>query len=702
MENQYDRSIKKLISNQGSEFLNELSSSCGFTHVFSPAYTPQNNGFAERANCTILEKAKCLLNGCGLPKRYWAEAVNTATLLSNLIPTPSRNNCSPYALWTGNSPRIKKLHIFGCQAVVLIQCNLRDWKLGESGYPCFKACPARRDLLSFSIEPPIIPSTSGREEGLVDEIQPSSDDLPPETQEAVDEVIGPRHPTLVSCDIAQSNILPYSRRAVALITVAGNVPCTYKMAINFLSKDLWTNAIEKELTSMETLGVWEVVDLSPTFKLVGTTWVFKAKKDHLNNVVEHKARLCAQGFTQTSGIDFEKMYSPMGRLSSLHTLIVHAASNRLVFHQIDIKICLRLKKAIYGLKKALLAWYKHLEGWLVSIGFSSCTIDPFVFHWQGPLPLWLYIHVADIAIFGKDVSLFKTEISKEFQIKDIGPADLMLGVKVTQSESFLSLDQHHFDESPLELYGMRDCRPVSTPLIPNHHFATARKEDRSSFSPISLIPCTLSQFLEHLGMTRWKAFLHVLRYLRGTQDLALVYHKGNISSGIAAYSDADWGNFPDTRRWTTGFLATFDGCLAIWKTRKQPTVSLSKSEAEYKSLCDVTSKLLWLRQWCAEAGLVTGNSATPIHEDNQVCISTANGDTRINRKQMKNIDIQLHFVREAIKDSKIRLIYTPTSSMLADFLTKSVGRAILHKALEKLGVVRLKARGDVRNTEVSD
>ncbi|MBW0554840.1 hypothetical protein O181_094555 [Austropuccinia psidii MF-1] len=130
----------------------------------------------------------------------------------------------------------------------------------------------------------------------------------------------------------------------------------------------------------------------------------------------------------------------------------------------------------------------------------------------------------------------------------------------------------------------------------------------------------------------WKAFLHVLCYLRGTQDLALVYHKGNISSGIVAYSDSDWGNCPDTRRLTTGLLETFDGFLVIWKIRKQPTVSLSTSEAEYKSLCDVTSELIWLRQWCAEAGLVTCDSATLIHEDNQGCISMSNDDTSINGK----------------------------------------------------------------------
>ncbi|MBW0478834.1 hypothetical protein O181_018549, partial [Austropuccinia psidii MF-1] len=137
MENKHDRTIKKLVSDRGGEFLNnqfkELANSCGFQHIFSPSYTPQHNGFAERANRTILEKAKCLLNSSNLPKPYWAEAIDTATFLSNLIPTPSRHNKSPYMLWTKFPPRIKKLRVFGCQAIVLIPKEHREWKLSESG-----------------------------------------------------------------------------------------------------------------------------------------------------------------------------------------------------------------------------------------------------------------------------------------------------------------------------------------------------------------------------------------------------------------------------------------------------------------------------------------------------------------------------------------------------------------------------------------
>ncbi|MBW0579494.1 hypothetical protein O181_119209 [Austropuccinia psidii MF-1] len=137
MESIHDQKLKTLVSDQGGEFVNDkfkkLAKTDGFVHILSPAETPQHNGFSERANSTIIEKARCLLNGSNLPKRYWAEEIKTATFLSNLIGTPSRNNISPYASWKGLPPRIKRLRIFGCRAVISIPRSQRSWKLGPVG-----------------------------------------------------------------------------------------------------------------------------------------------------------------------------------------------------------------------------------------------------------------------------------------------------------------------------------------------------------------------------------------------------------------------------------------------------------------------------------------------------------------------------------------------------------------------------------------
>ncbi|MBW0521419.1 hypothetical protein O181_061134 [Austropuccinia psidii MF-1] len=498
---------------------------------------------------------------------------------------------------------------------------------------------------------------------------------------------------------------------------------------------------------MNKLGVWDIVELNPGFKLIGTTWVFKMKRDHLGNTTEHKSHLCAQGFTQSAGIDFGQTYSPTGLLNSLHTLIAFAASKNLKFHQVAIKSaflnaplaktvylairqglnidrrkhCLRLNKAIYGLKQAPLAWYERLRTWLQSVGFSPCILDSCVFFHGGDNPVWLYVHVDDIAIFGNEVDSFKRELGQDFESKDLGQANLLLEIKITHSAEFVSLDQQHFTESLLDLYGMSNCKPVSTPLIPNNHLEESSESKAQEFQALnvnyrSAIGCinypstatrpnlsfsvsTLSQFLEKPGICHCKAFLHIFKYLKGTQDISITYPKG-INAGIIAYTDADWGNCKTTRRSITGFLAIMGGGLILWKTRKQPTVSLSTAKAEYKALCDLTSKLMWLKQWGEECGLLSLDKPIPIHEDNQSCINAAKGDCNLNNKRMKQINIQLHFIKEALSNSFAELVYTPTSDMLADFLTKSVGRVTLSRSLDSLGVLRLGDRGDVENQDL--
>ncbi|MBW0469567.1 hypothetical protein O181_009282 [Austropuccinia psidii MF-1] len=116
MENLHDRKIKMITTDGGGELLNqqfkELANKIGFKHNVTPPYAPEHNGIAVRANRTILDKARCLLLGSKLPHQYCAKAVNTATYLSNILPTPSRNNFSPHYMWTKRSPKIKNVGTF--------------------------------------------------------------------------------------------------------------------------------------------------------------------------------------------------------------------------------------------------------------------------------------------------------------------------------------------------------------------------------------------------------------------------------------------------------------------------------------------------------------------------------------------------------------------------------------------------------------
>ncbi|MBW0547402.1 hypothetical protein O181_087117 [Austropuccinia psidii MF-1] len=493
LENQNDRKLKELISNRGGEFLNKrfglLAKEHGFIHRFSPPETPQHNGFAERSNRTILDNARCLLGLYNLPAEYWDEAINTAVLLSNLTPTKSRKNQSPHYLWTGQEPRLRQLRTFGCLAFMAIPRHHRKWKLApagekgillgyennntsyrilrlnhkkvaitkqatfnESSFPSVdQKPPLNNPTTNTNQQQFIVETSSAIDESCEDNQNPPLDmeDEPhakdtltvtqnteaPQTMHI--KVIGPRHPTLVSSEINNLNILPYSQRANVLLTSVDTTPQTYQAALRSSDRILWQEAINKELKAIINLGVWEVIKLEEDRKLIGTTWVFKTKEDPLGKT-EYKARLCAQGFTQTPGIDCEKSYAPTGRLNSMHTLIAFAAENSLQSHQLNVKSaflnaplaeevylsipqglnicqqshCLRLRTEIYGLRQAPLAWYDCLKKWLTSVGFEACILDPCVFYRNNKPPTWIYLHVDDMGVFGKNVCNFKDEIAK--------------------------------------------------------------------------------------------------------------------------------------------------------------------------------------------------------------------------------------------------------------------------------------------------
>ncbi|MBW0531847.1 hypothetical protein O181_071562 [Austropuccinia psidii MF-1] len=620
----FSSSFEKLVSDKGGEFENKsfstLAASCGFVHLFAPTSTPEHNGFAKCANCTILDKARCLLLTSNLPRSYWAEAVKTASFLSNVAPTPSRDNLSPYSIWSSKPSRIKRLKTFGCKAFILVHKNKREWKLSprseegillgfvndnsayrilrlrdkvvvitshalfaEDKFPSLDDKPnvptcsrwvkiSQEDDETFfdceEIEPEDIDSVNFNDQ--TDETSPPGEqpELPegsssgyPDTHQRI-KVIGPRHPTLIQGD---------------------------SRAISGDESSLWTDAIHKELDAMKRLEVWDIIPLRDDLKLVGTTWVFKREHNAENEVTEYKARLCAQGFLQTFGQDYSKTFGPTGRLHSLRALIAHSVKEKLDFQQLDIRSAF-----LNAFLQAPLAWYKRLTTWLACSGFTASVSDPCVFFRKTAPPIWLFFHVDDIAVFRT-------------------------------------------------LYGMSDCRPVATPMVPNSHLKEASLEECSAFKAlnanyrsavgslsylsvatrpdISFAISSLSQFLEKPGIEHWNGFLQVLRYLRGTADLGLCYALSG-DSGLCAYSDADWGNCRQTRRSVNGFVVSFHNCLIIWKTRKQLTVSSSTAEAKYKALTNLSTELLWLRQFVKELSLCQLNGPTTVFDDNQGCIST--------------------------------------------------------------------------------
>ncbi|KAI5317846.1 hypothetical protein L3X38_037553 [Prunus dulcis] len=131
--------IKGLRSDRGGEFLSsEFNSFCaevGIQRQLTVAYSPQQNGVAERKNRTVVEMAKSMLHEKCIPYEFWAEAVNTAVYLLNRCPTKALNRVIPFEAFTGRKPGVAHLKIFGSPCHVLIPSALRH-KLEENSHKC--------------------------------------------------------------------------------------------------------------------------------------------------------------------------------------------------------------------------------------------------------------------------------------------------------------------------------------------------------------------------------------------------------------------------------------------------------------------------------------------------------------------------------------------------------------------------------------
>ncbi|KAG2870398.1 hypothetical protein PC114_g27393 [Phytophthora cactorum] len=130
-ETQTGKRVKTLRSDNGGEYTSgAMAKFCkdrGIEQKFTPPYTPQLNGVAERMNRTLVECARCMLEHAGLSKSYWGEAVMTATFLRNRCPTRAiTHDKSPHQVWTGKKPLLANLKVFGCHAYVHVPKEKRS------------------------------------------------------------------------------------------------------------------------------------------------------------------------------------------------------------------------------------------------------------------------------------------------------------------------------------------------------------------------------------------------------------------------------------------------------------------------------------------------------------------------------------------------------------------------------------------------
>lgn len=393
VENQTNKKIKVFRTDNGTEYssneFKQFFKRSGIQHQLTNAYTPQQNGTAERMNRSIVEKAKCLLFDADLPKSYWAEATNMAVYLINRSISAAHGKI-PEEIFSGNRINLSNIKLFGTPVMVHIPAEKRQkWdkksqKLifvgfdnDTKGYRCID-----RDTGKLTISRDVIfhEDVKGGSINLMDnddsvrDIEDIHDDEPITVLDSSDDqlddtVFSDAHETGTGDDanddtvdddqsVMDANDTTYqpderlpptpTNRITTRSRANGNVrpfqlinfaflvePCTVTEAISGPHSADWKHAMDEEINSHQQNDTWTLVTLPHGRKAIKAKWVFKTKLNDAGEVMRYKARLVAKGCSQKFGIDYSETFSPVVRYNSIRFLIALAVQNDLKIHQMD-------------------------------------------------------------------------------------------------------------------------------------------------------------------------------------------------------------------------------------------------------------------------------------------------------------------------------------------------------------------------------
>ncbi|KAI0999445.1 hypothetical protein K3495_g8748 [Podosphaera aphanis] len=292
-----------------------------------------------------------------------------------------------------------------------------------------------------------------------------------------------------------------------------------------------------------------------------------------------------------------------------------------------------LRKSIYGLKKSPLVWYSTLSAVLNKDGFAPTNFDPCVFV-SLEKSIHLAIYVDEILIFGPDqksIDSLVNSLHLEFECKDLGTAHYILGIQVEISEHGLSLCQNLYILKILERFGMAVCHSVELIDGPTVYQSIIGS---LMYAYIATLPD-----LAH-AVTLFSQFSSCPN--KGTADWNLYYPRGNDFT-LHGFTDPSYGNFIDDRKSCSGYIFRLGEATVSWSSKKQKTVALSTTEAEYMAMSDAARHMIWIKNALSELN----QPYKPImHADSNGSIDLSRNH-RISQRS-KHSDIRYHFIRSHV------------------------------------------------------
>ncbi|GKD27182.1 putative RNA-directed DNA polymerase [Tanacetum coccineum] len=505
--------------NMSQEFKDYLKAN-GIVQPLTPPYTPQHNGVSEWRNRTLLDMVRSMMNLTTLPLSFWDYALESATRILNMVPT--KKGCE--TLVKRDTP--DKLEQRS------VKCIFIGYPKETMGYYFYFPPENKIVVARYAefFEKRLISQEISRRAVDLEEIQ-EEDTTPSEiTSNIPQEVEGFEPP-----QPPQEEVIPIRRsgrthRAPNRLCL--NEPTSYKAAMLDSESNKWINAMNAEIQSMMDNMVWVPVDLPLGCKTVGT-----------------------KGYTQLYGVDYEETFSPVADIRAIRILISIAAYYDYEIWQMDVKtaflngyldediymvqpegfvdpnhprkVC-KLQRSIYGLKQASRSWNKRFDEEIKRFGFTQNLDEPCVYQKaSGRNVTFLILYVDDIIIMGNHIPSLqsvKDYLGKCFAMKDLGEAAFILGIKIYRDRS-------------KRLIGLCAQTPNEVNRMKNVPYASAvgsiMYAVRCTRPDVAFAQNMTSRFQQNPGEPHWTAVKNILKYLRNTKDMFLVYG-GNPSTELRA------------------------------------------------------------------------------------------------------------------------------------------------------------------------
>ncbi|GJY63052.1 zinc finger, CCHC-type containing protein [Tanacetum coccineum] len=380
-------------------------------------------------------------------------------------------------------------------------------------------------------------------------------------------------------------------------------PKTFNEAMKSHDVAFWKETINDEMDSIMGNNTWVLVDLPPGCKPLDCKWIFKRKLKVDGTIEKFKARLVIQGFKQKSVIDYFDTYAPAPK-----------------------------------------QWNQKFDEMVLSNGYLLNQADKYVYSKfdETGKGVIICLYVDDMLIFGTDqvqVYLTKEFLSSRFFMKDMGEADVILGIRIKHKSNGIAISQSHYIEKVLKKFNYFDCTLVSTPMDTSGKLMLNNGQVVSQLEYSMVIGC----------------LMYVMTYTR--PDIAFAVGKLSrltyigYPSVLEGYTDACWiSNTEDTSS-TSGWVFL----LAAGK----------KAEWLKNLLLEIP---LWSKP-IAPISIRCNGAATLAKAYNQIY----NGKSR-------HLGVRHSKIRELITKGVISIEFVRSQQNLADHLTKGLAKDLVIKS----------------------